>query len=179
VAASIHSVNLNTIESVVEGFATRRDHAEACLAVFEGLAMDDPVLKDARAWTSEHLPPPSPAVLIHGDLLGQNILLSLEDEPVGVIDWEFATAGDPAYDLAIVTRGTRRPFQLVDGFERLVAAYAEAGGVEISASDVSFHEVCLAVGWYRDSLDTGKRVHPPDQELVRLKGILGRAINRS
>jgi thiamine kinase-like enzyme len=28
-----------------------------------------------------------------------------------VIDWEYAIRGHPAYDLAIVTRGTRRPFQ--------------------------------------------------------------------
>ncbi|MES1178233.1 MAG: phosphotransferase [Myxococcales bacterium] len=28
-----------------------------------------------------------------------------------VIDWEYTALGDPAYDLAIVTRGARRPFQ--------------------------------------------------------------------
>jgi aminoglycoside phosphotransferase (APT) family kinase protein len=170
---------LTTAEGILEGYATRREHAEAFLAALEGRALDDPVVRDAHAWAREHLPPPTRATLIHGDLLGQNLLLSWTGEPVGVIDWECATAGDPAYDLAIVTRGGRRPFQLADGLKRLLAAYVEAGGAEVCAAEVSFHEICLAIGWYQQSLDPETRSAPPDQQLARLKGILGRAIKRS
>jgi len=55
-------------------------------------------------------PPDDPSVLLHGDLLGQ-ILLAM-DGPHHVINWEYATRGDPAYDLAIVTRGVEQPFQI-------------------------------------------------------------------
>ena len=83
----------------------------------------------AYRWARSHLPPTVPSSFLHGDLLGQNILLGLE-EPSGpattstLIDWEFACRGDPAYDLAIVTQGTRRPFQVNRGLERLLEFYA-------------------------------------------------------
>jgi hypothetical protein len=55
----------------------------------------------------------------------------------------------------------------------------QAGGAEVCAAEVSFHEICLAIGWYLQSLDPETRSAPPDQELPRLKGILGRAIKQS
>ena len=73
----------------------------------------------------------------------------------------------------------RTQVRLADGLERLLGAYAEAGGADVSPTDVSFYEVCLAIGWYARSLEPGARGHPPEQELIRLRGILGRAIQRS
>ena len=67
-----------------------------------------------------HLPPATPSALLHGDLLGQNILFSLDGEPLGLIDWEQTELGDPAYDLAIVTRGVKRPFKVSGGLDLLV-----------------------------------------------------------
>jgi hypothetical protein len=40
----------------------------------------------------------------------------------------------PAYDLAIVTRGVRQPFQIGGGLGRLLDAYAAAGGASVSAA---------------------------------------------
>ena len=62
-----------------------------------------------------NLPEDGSSTVLHGDLLPQNLLLAIEDDSVGdpeiaVIDWECAQIGDAAYDLAIVTRGVRRPF---------------------------------------------------------------------
>ena len=91
-----------------------------------------------------------------------------------MIDWEYAMRGDPAYDLAIVTRGVRRPFQVDGGLHRLLEAYVAAGGPPLTTADVHFHELCLAAGWYREAL-AGKGAHPPDQERQRLRGILKRA----
>ncbi len=116
VAAAIHALDMTILVGALDAYATRRGHAEAELCVFEGL--DDPVVDDAMAWAREHLPPPTESAFVHGDLLGQNILLPLPDEPdlrPGIIDWEFALRGDPAMDLAVVTRGVRRPFQIDKG----------------------------------------------------------------
>jgi aminoglycoside phosphotransferase (APT) family kinase protein len=132
-------------------------------------------LSEARAWCANHLPPEDPAVLLHGDLLGQNILLGLgEHDPPAVIDWEYALRGDPAYELAIVTRGVRQPFQMAGGLDRLLDAYRQHGGISVTRDQVYLHEICLAVGWYRDSL-AGHGMHPPEQALARVQGILRRA----
>ena len=76
--------------------------------------------------------------------------------------------------LPIVTRGTRRPFELADGLGRLVAAYQAAGG-EVTGEQIHLAELCLAGRWYRESLDESRRTEPPEQALNRLRGILGRA----
>lgn len=69
-----------------------------------------------------------------------------------VIDWEYTALGDPAYDLAIVMRGARRPFQMDRGLDRLLEAYRGARGPFITARDVHFYEVCIAAGWVCDAM---------------------------
>ena len=96
-------------------------------AQYEAGAGWAPETEPAREWATEHLPPDRPAVLVHGDLLGQNIFVYPDQLPT-VIDWEFCRMGDPAYDLAVITRGVRRPFQMERGLDRLLQAYAAAGG---------------------------------------------------
>jgi aminoglycoside phosphotransferase (APT) family kinase protein len=170
-AAAIHSIDVAGFQDILPGHTTRREHAEAALGIFNGL--DGGEIQDASAWAWRHLPPKTSSVFVHGDLLGQNILLWPE-EPPAVIDWEYAMRGDPAYDQAIVTRGVRRPFQVDRGLERLLEAYGAAGGALRAAADVRFHEICLAARWYREALD-GRGAEPPDQALLRLRGILRRA----
>ena len=175
VAAAIHAVRDPTVLALAGASVTRLQHAEQCLAVFEGL--NKPLLREAHAWACEHLPPATPSVLLHGDLLGQNIMMPFEepDDPPGVIDWHCASRGDPAYDLAITTRGLRRPFKQAGGMARLLEAYAKAGGEPLKPAAVHLHELCLAANWYRQSLDPETRVHPPEEELKRLGGIFRRA----
>lgn len=103
-AAAIHGLDLATAPVSLVGHGTRRDHALAELAPLETLEASE--ARDARAWAIEHLPPAAPATLVHGDLLGHNIVIDpTEPEPFAVVDWEYAIRGDPAHDLAIVTRG--------------------------------------------------------------------------
>ena len=78
---------------------------------------------------------------MHGDLLGQNILVDPDGSP-SVIDWEYAQRGDPAHDLAIVTRGVRRPFQVERGLEKLLEAYHRHGGTGVTIEQVRLHELC-------------------------------------
>ncbi len=166
VAAAVHAVDRETLGDGLPrcpGHATRREHALAALRIFAGAP--ETLLQEAHAWALEHLPPADePAVLLHGDLLGQNILLDLQGAAPGLIDWEYARLGDPAYDLAIVTRGARRPFQIENGFGRLLEAYSGQGR-EIRKEHVHLHELCLLAGWYRESLDGRLGGHPPEVRL--------------
>jgi aminoglycoside phosphotransferase (APT) family kinase protein len=171
VAAAIHRVGPESISWLVPRYATRLDHARAAIGELDDLR--EPEIVDAREWMRDHLPAESQSKLVHGDLLGQNILLGLS-EPDAVIDWEYAQFGDPAYDLAIVTRGVRRPFQIEDGMDRLLEAYARAGGVEIERKHVRLHELALAARWYRDAL-SGENPHGPTQQLQFLRSLLRRA----
>lgn len=152
VAAAVHAIADPAVLGCVTGFESRRQHAEDCATMLQG--QEEPLLEEIQAWVREHLPPATPSVLLHGDLLGQNILINTweRDQPPAVIDWSLAEQGDPAYDLAIVTRGVRRPFKKTDGLARLLDAYAEAGGQQLTASEVHLHELCMQAGWYQESL---------------------------
>jgi aminoglycoside phosphotransferase (APT) family kinase protein len=170
IASAIHAVPGESVEDLLPGHATRRAHARAALATFED--SDRVELRDARAWALEHLPPEEPSVLLHGDLLGQNILLAV-DGPHHVIDWEYAMRGDPAYDLAIVTRGARQPFQIDRGLERLLDVYRAHSGRDVTADHVHVHELSLIAGWYHAAV-MGQGRHAPAHELNQLRSVLRR-----
>jgi aminoglycoside phosphotransferase (APT) family kinase protein len=172
IAASVHNLKLTFLPECVGGHSTRREHALVALASLD--ALEPAEARDARAWALEHLPPADPPSLLHGDLLGQNILLDPGvSPPVAVIDWEYALRGDPAYDLAIVTRGVRQPFQLPDGLDRLVDSYAAAGGSAVTREHVHVQELALAGHWYREALARPRgEGHPPEETLALMRRIL-------
>lgn len=180
VAATVHALDVDALSlpggpvGKLPGTSTRRKHALAQLSILEGRS--EPLLQDVHAWALEHLPPAEQSVFLHGDLLGQNILLAPRELP-GLIDWEYARRGDPAYDLAIVTRGVRRPFQLADGLDRLLDAYA-ARSSEIRKEHVRLYELWLLARRYLESLEGGVRAHPPEVLLDRLRGAFRRVMER-
>jgi aminoglycoside phosphotransferase (APT) family kinase protein len=160
VTAAVHGVPRARLEGL-PGYATCRQHGEAELNVFDRLAGS--VLDDASVWAAEHLPSPRPTVLVVGGLRPENILLS-DDEPHGLIGWEEAKLGDPASDLASVTRGHRGSLKISDGFKRLLDAYADCGGQEVTAQEVRFYELCGVARRYRQALDSER----PDAEMAEL-----------
>lgn len=146
-AAVCHQVDPEPVAGLVPSHPTRRAHALSTLAIFEEL--DIPEAGEARDWARANLPPGTPSRLLHGDLLGQNLLLGLGDEEqLGILDWSAALLGDPAYDLAIVTRGVRRPFQIDTGLNKLLDAYNARTGSGLTRADVHLHELCLKAGFY-------------------------------
>ncbi len=175
IAAEVHAVQPGHVAGLVPGFDTRREHAAARAEEIEEIA-GEPLTDDVLAWLRTNLPKDEPASLLHGDLLGQNILMDPDDpsRASAVIDWEYSLVGDPAYDLAIVTRGVRRPFQKADGLDRVLDAYHEAGGVELTKTDVRLHELCLLGGYLLDAR-RGEHPHPAGQVLQHMRGLLQRA----
>ena len=116
----------------------------------KGSGEPPPTKTPHRALLHEHLPPECPAVLLHGDLLGQNIHIDpFGSYRPGLIDWSEAQMGDPALELAIVTRGVRRPFQTVGGREKPVEAYNRSAPVPITINQVRRYEMCMLADWIR------------------------------
>jgi|GEM_PF-645886 len=135
-----------------------------------------PEARAARAWVVAHLPQGRPAVVLHGDLLPQNLLCDvMGNARLGLIDWEYAQIGDPAYDLAIVTRGSRKILGLGDGLRLLLDAYVAAGGMPLTPTDVQVHEVILMLSWLVQSCRPGRREgHAPEHYADLLSGLLRR-----
>lgn len=171
IAAAIHDLAAPKLAWLEPPFPHRRALALAVVRPLDGVGA--PELADARAWMVEHLPPSTPCVLIHGDLHGANILLGAE-RPDAVIDWEYAQLGDPAFDLAVVTRGRRRPFLVERGLERLLDAYAQSAACGVERAYVHFYELVLAANWYRQALHVGGAAGAARQ-LRFLRGVLRRA----
>jgi aminoglycoside phosphotransferase (APT) family kinase protein len=174
VASACHNLDPARFADLFPPTATRRRHAESAIEVL--LRSDLPEFQDAHAWALETLPPETPARLLHGDLLGQNLHLDvLGDGPVGVLDWSEARLGDPAYDLAVVTRGVRRPFQVDRGLQTLLEAYNAQVPEPVTAQQVHLHELCLVAGWYLADREQGRGKAHLQAHLTRLRGVLGRA----
>jgi len=52
-------------------------------------------------WLPEHLPPPAPVRIVHGDYRLDNVVLARHDAKIlAVLDWELATLGDPLADFS-------------------------------------------------------------------------------
>jgi aminoglycoside phosphotransferase len=170
-AAEVHRLPSALFTSTVRDHGTQRSHVESLLTELSDID-DESVAADAVAWIRGHLPPEEPAVLLHGDLLGQNILFD-PDRPPALIDWEYACLGDPAYDLAIVTRGVRKPFKRGNGLDLLLDAYNAGADTGLTPARVHVHEILIVLNWLRESL-RGDSQHPPSTERQRLAGLLRR-----
>lgn len=175
IASAVHRLKPAAWPEALPKCATRREYALERLGIFDEWKPEE--LSKAREWLHAHLPPEDPAVLTHGDLLGQNILRPLEGPPM-VIDWEYARLGDPAMDLAFVTRGVAKPFKKGSGLRSFVDAYVAAGGVPLTTTDVHFYELCMAIKWYKESLDRN-RGHGPEHYQNIVEGIVRRAESKT
>jgi aminoglycoside phosphotransferase (APT) family kinase protein len=152
VAAAIHDLDPAPLIGRIPTHETRRDHALAFATLVDGI--DAIEARETLAWINAHLPTVESPTLVHGDLLGQNLKLPIESDVVGVIDWAAARIGDPAYDIAIITRCARKPFGIPDGRERLLDAYNRRVRNPITLFDVHLYELVLAAHWYQDACDT-------------------------
>src|SRR6478752_2542760 len=115
-AAAVHRLPFEALRGRVPTFATREDFARHQVTSLHR-GRQQPDVAQAIGWAASRQAPTGAPTLIHDDLLGQNILL-VPGHAHALIDWEYCAIGDPAYDLAVVTRGARQPFQVARGVER-------------------------------------------------------------
>lgn len=110
------------------------------------------------AWLEENQPADLAHCLIHNDFRFDNLVLSHDDptRPIGVLDWEMATVGDPLMDLGgtlaywvesgddeFFRQFRRQPTNLPGMLTRdeVVAYYCAARGIEMDVERWRFYEV--------------------------------------
>lgn len=151
IAATVHRLPKAAFGHL-EAASDRRSHVLGLLDELpETVFAAYPIAAAVRDWILAHLPE-GPPVVLHGDLLPQNLLLDFADtREIAVIDWESAQIGDPAYDLAIVTRGSRKPLREAGGFQLLLDAYNKQAAEPVSAAAVRVHELLLHLNWLAET----------------------------
>ena len=110
------------------------------------------------AWLDEHQPRDVASCLIHNDFRFDNLVLDRDDptRPVGVLDWEMATVGDPLMDLGgtlaywvqdddeeFFRMFRRQPTNLPGMLSRpqVVDYYCEKMGYSVTPDEWRFYEV--------------------------------------
>lgn len=109
-------------------------------------------------WLDRHQPAERPHTLVHNDFRFDNVVLDAADptRPVGLLDWELATVGDPLLDLASslgywVQRGDgplmrlfrRQPTHLPGMMtrEQVVAYYCARAGATVTHAEWAWYQV--------------------------------------
>jgi aminoglycoside phosphotransferase (APT) family kinase protein len=184
VAADVHRLAIKRF-SHVPSSDDRTEHVKRRLAELDNaLFAEFPFANDVRQWIEAHSPSGDSCVL-HGDLLPQNLLCDWpaadqEEAPIGIVDWEMARVGDPAYDLAIVSRGDQKVFGVKNGVKVLVEDYAEFGGQTISLNDVRVHELLLLLQWLWEAWLEYQKPAPrgqgPDYYEAKLRSLFRRSV---
>ncbi|MBD3377593.1 phosphotransferase [candidate division KSB1 bacterium] len=173
VAAETHNISKQHLPSTIKHYSSWKEHVNSKTIEFQKFSHIQEI-HDALIWIDENISEEQESVLVHSDLLGQNILLTLDGE-IFLIDWEYSFVGNPAYDLAIVTRGAKKPFQVASGLDKLLDAYWAFGGQKIEKKDVHIFEIILNFGWYEDALDRSQGGHAPEYYLDAIARLLNRA----
>ncbi len=109
-------------------------------------------------WLAENQPTDRPHTLVHNDFRFDNLVLDPDDltRPVGLLDWELATVGDPLMDLAnalgywvqaddgVLFRAFRRQPTHLPGMmtrEQVVAYYCARTGARVTQREWAWYEV--------------------------------------
>ena len=186
VAADIHRLEIERFPHLPSS-NSRTEHMKSQLAELdEDLFAEFPLADEVRQWIAVQTPTDDRTCVLHGDLLPQNLLCDWAasgqpDAQVGVVDWEMAQVGDPAYDLAIVSRGDRKVLGVKDGLKVLVEDYLEFGGQPVSVANVRVYELLLLMSWleeaWREYQKPVARGHGPDYYEAKLQSLFRRTVS--
>jgi aminoglycoside phosphotransferase (APT) family kinase protein len=190
-AAAVHRIPLDALADLeAPGGHPAESAVEWLERELERVGEPHPALELGLRWLRRHLPAPRAPRLVHGDFRTGNFLVD-ENGLVAVLDWELCHAGDPAEDLGwLCIRSWRfgadeRPAGGFGTREELLAAYAAAGGREVTLEELRFWEaygnarwgvICLVqaeqhLSGRRPSLEhaaIGRRTAEPEWDLLAM-----------
>lgn len=127
------------------------DSLDALWSTYATVSDSSPTFEAAYEWLSEHRPPPSGRVVVHGDLRLGNLIVG-PDGLNAAIDWEMVHLGDPMEDLAwLCTRawrfGSPLPAAGVGTLEELFEAYESRSGRQVDRGAFDWWLVLSTLKW--------------------------------
>ncbi len=144
--AAVHTIDAAAVEGLPAS-----DPLGDPLPFLDALGEVRPALELGVRWLAAHRPPGGPRVTVHGDYRIGNLLVG-RDGLRGVLDWELAHTGDPAEDIGWLCApawrfGGRGEVGGFGALSELLAAYAAAGGEEVTPARVHWWQVYATVKW--------------------------------
>jgi len=183
VAANVHRLDVERFRHLPRSDDPARHVRKRLDELDKALFAEFSLANEVLEWIEKHFPSGYGACVLHGDLLPQNLLCDWsasdrDNSLVGIVDWEMTQVGDPAYDLAIVSRGNRKVLGMKEGVRVLVEEYVDSGGGPISLTDVRVHELLLVLNWleeaWREHQESQAGGHGPDFHEDKLRSLFGR-----
>ena len=137
--ARIHRVPLGEFDA--KSIGAERSNREQALqwinesyVSFKALDRASPIYETAFHWLREHIAlVDGPRCLVHGDC-GLNNLMIAGGRVTTLLDWEFAFAGNPFYDLGYFYYQAEH----LGGWDDFMQAYKAAGGTEPTAAQLDY-----------------------------------------
>ncbi len=135
--ARVHLIEPDELGDLFEAPGSWEDHVDGLVQQWRDMEAEhvnrDPTWRYFAAWLEVHKPEPLPFRLTHGDPQAPNVMV----HPDGwrIVDWEFASVGDPREDLGwynLYSSVAGPNLYAVDP-ERFLAAYREVTGFPGSA----------------------------------------------
>lgn len=142
-------------------------------AALDAIPRPHPVLEWALNWLEDHAPDSGLRALCHGDFRSGNYMVH-EGRVTGVLDWEFASWGDPFEDLGWLCARSWRfgaPEREVGGIgdkADLFAAWESGSGRKVDEAQVCYWEVMGMVRWAIIALQQGQRHLSGEQASLEL-----------
>jgi aminoglycoside phosphotransferase (APT) family kinase protein len=160
ILARIHSLELPSLDlGGLHAPGPGRDFARERVAFLAALVRryrqdPEPIFEDALGWLGQNPPEAVATTLVHGDYRTGNLIYE-KDRIAAVLDWEFASIGDPMLDVAwVLARSNRMDSDLACYLlppERFLDRYRKLTGWDCDPAALHFwevfHQVRNAVIW--------------------------------
>lgn len=146
----------------------------------DSLEEPQPVLEWGLRWCELNMPEALPVRMIHRDFRTGNYLVE-QGRLSGILDWEFASFGDPREDLGWFTArcwrfaSPKREAGGVGELKDFLEAYQRASGLAVSAADLVFWQVLAHLRWGVIALQQAQR-HLSGQEFSLELALTGRLL---
>ena len=172
-SADLSFLHVPTLPPTVEAIAHYRSFLDT-------LTESQPVLEWGLRWCELKQQEPLPLRMIHRDFRTGNYLVE-QGRLSAILDWEFASFGDPREDLGWFSARCWRfaaPKLEAGGIGSLndfLKAYSEAGGVSVSVDELVFWQVLAHIRWGVIALQQAQR-HLSGQERSLELALTGRLL---
>jgi aminoglycoside phosphotransferase (APT) family kinase protein len=161
-AARIHAIRPPVGELPFLKTFLARDAIAAYRAYLDTLDEPHPVLEWGLRWCERCAPAQEETTLVHRDFRTGNYLVH-EGRLAGLLDWEFASFGNPLEDIGWICAKCwcfRHEHHIVGGVADLddfLPAYEAASGRKVSAADLRYWQVMAHIRWAIIALQQAQR----------------------